>query len=119
MMTQSRLNYIGGKHGGQAYGAGTYFDQTGGRNTGYGQTTVTAVLNPKTARIVSSSDLAKKAAAFDRSHPKFAKATGGYSTAFYNNNMSIYALAMGYNVIKDATGSYHNVIDRKALVYRK
>lgn len=119
MMTQSRLNYIGGKHGGQAYGAGTYFDQTGGRNTGYGQTTVTAVLNPKTARIVSSSDLAKKAAAFDRSHPKFAKATGGYSTAFYNNNMSIYALVLGYNVIRSSHNNYHNVIDRKALVYRK
>ena len=119
MMTQSRLNYIGGKHGGQAYGAGTYFDQTGGRNTGYGQTTVTAVLNPKTARIVSSSDLAKKAAAFDRSHPKFAKATGGYSAAFYNNNMSIYALVLGYNVIRSSHNNYHNVIDRKALVYRK
>ena len=65
------------------------------------------------------SKLRTLAAAFDRSHPKFARATGGYSTCFRNNNMSIYALAMGYNVIKDATGSYHNVIDRKALVYKK
>lgn len=120
MMTQSRLNYIGGKHGGQAYGAGTYFDQNGGGNTGYGSgRTVNAVLNPKTARVVTDSNLRKLAVAFDRSHPKFAKATGGYSTSFRNNNMSIYALAMGYNVIKDDTGSYHNVIDRKALVYRK
>lgn len=120
MMTQSRLNYIGGKHGGQRFGAGTYFDQNGGGNTGYGNgKTVTAVLNPKTARIISSSDLAKKAAAFDKSHPKFAKATGGYSTSFYNNNMSIYALVLGYNVIKESYGSYHNVIDRKALVYSK
>lgn len=120
MMTQSRLNYIGGKVGGQAYGAGTYFDQNGGGATGYGNgKTVNAVLNPKTARVVTDSKLRTLAAAFDRSHPKFARATGGYSTSFRNNNMSIYALAMGYNVIKDATGSYHNVIDRKALVYKK
>ena len=26
----SEYNYIGGKHGGQAYGGGTYFDKTGG-----------------------------------------------------------------------------------------
>lgn len=120
MMMYSRLNYVGGKHGGQAYGAGTYFDMNGGRNTGYASgMTVNAVLNPKTAKIITDSALKKKAAAFDRSHPQFAKATGGYKTSFYNNNMSVYALAMGYNVIKDSTGSYHNVIDRSALVYQK
>ncbi|MDD3337794.1 MAG: hypothetical protein PHS82_02945 [Lachnospiraceae bacterium] len=120
MMMYSRLNYVGGKLGGQAYGAGTYFDMNGGRNTGYASgKTVTAVLNPATAKIITDRQLQQKATAFDKSHPQFAKATGGYSSSFYNNNMSVYALAMGYNVIKDATGSYHNVIDRKALVYRK
>ena len=39
--------------------------------------------------------------------------------SFFNNNMSVYALAMGYNVIKDSSSGYHNVIDRKALVYKK
>ena len=121
MMMYSRLNYVGGKHGGQAYGAGTYFDMNGGGNTGYaGGKTVNAVLNPKTAKIITKSALAKAAAAFDKSHPQFAKATGGYNSNFYNNNMSVYALAMGYNVIKeDGRGGYHNIIDRKALVYRK
>lgn len=119
MMMYSRLNYVGGKHGGQAYGAGTYFDMNGGRSTGYGGgKTVTAVLNPQTARVITDRALRTKAQAFDRSHPQFARATGGYSTSFRNNNMSIYATVLGYNVIKDATGSYHNVIDRKALVYR-
>lgn len=126
MMMYSRLNYIGGKHGGQGYGAGTYFDMNGGgSNTGYGghgAKTATAVLNPATARIITKSQLAIKAAAFDRTHPQFAKATGGYvhsSSRWHNNNMSVYAMVMGYNVIKEDNGTYHNIIDRKALVYRK
>lgn len=124
MLKYSRMNYIGGKHGGQRFGAGTYFDMNGGVSTGYGgyssnSTTVVGVLNPKTAKIVTSSRLAKEAAAFDRSHPQFAKATGGYDSSFYNNNMSIYATVLGYNVIKDSIGSYHNVIDRSALVLLK
>jgi hypothetical protein len=118
MLKYSRLNYVGGKHGGQAYGAGTYFDMNGGQNTGYGSgVTIRAVLNPKTARVITSSQLQIKAVAFDKSHPQFAKATGGFRSSFYNNNMSVYALAMGYNVIQH--GSYHNIIDRKALVILK
>lgn len=119
MMKYSRLNYIGGKVNGQAYGAGTYFDMNGGRRTGYGGTTATAVLNPATAKIITDRQLAIKARAFEQSHPQFARAVGSYDTSFKNNNMSIYALAMGYNVIKDATGGYHNVIDRSALVYKR
>lgn len=120
MMMYSRLNYIGGKLGGQAYGAGTYFDMNGGGNTGYASgKTVHAVLNPKTAKVITDSSLRQKAQAFDKAHPQFAKATGGYSTSFYNNNMSVYALVLGYNVIKESGGSYHNIIDRKALVYQK
>lgn len=120
MMMYSRLNYVGGKHGGQALGAGTYFDMNGGGATGYGSgKTINAVLNPKTARIITKTNLLQKARAFDRSHPQFARATGGVDSAFHNNNMSVYALAMGYNVIKNDIGGYHNVISRDALVYRK
>lgn len=116
MMMYSRLNYIGGKHGGQVYGAGTYFDMNGGRNTGYGNgATVNAVLNPKTAKVISQDALRTAAAKFDKTHPQFARATGG----FRSGNQSIYALVMGYNVIKSDYNNYHNVIDRKALVYRK
>lgn len=125
MMMYSKFNYIGGKHGGQAYGAGTYFAQTGGANTGYGGLTVNAVLDPSKARVISDAQLAQKARAFAQTHPKFAKAVGGYvssSSRFKGNNMSIWALAMGYNVIYDGTNNsstYYNVIDRSALVYRK
>ena len=125
MMMYSKFNYIGGKHGGQAYGAGTYFAQTGGANTGYGGLTVNAVLNPATARVISDTQLARQAAAFAKTHPKFARAVGGYVSSgskFRGNNMSIWALAMGYNVIYDGTNdssTYYNVIDRSALVYRK
>jgi len=125
MMMYSKFNYIGGKHGGQAYGAGTYFAQTGGANTGYGGLTVNAVLDPSKARVISDTQLAQKARAFAQTHPKFAKAVGGYVSSgskFKGNNMSIWALAMGYNVIYDGTNNsstYYNVIDRSALVYRK
>lgn len=114
VMRDSRLNYIGGKHGGQVYGAGTYFDHVNGGKTGYGQLTTVAALNPQTARPVSDSALPRLAANFARSHPQFAQAVGRYS----NSTMSIYALAMGYNVITES-GGYTNVIDRSALVYRK
>lgn len=122
MMMYSKFNYIGGKVGGQAYGAGTYFAKTGGAATGYGGFTTNAVLNPATAKVISSTALRTKAAAFAKTHPKFAKAVGGYTTQFKGNNMSIWALAMGYNVINDGTSgynAYYNVIDRTALVYRK
>lgn len=35
-----------------------------------------------------------------------------------SDNYSIYAMAMGYNVITSDVNGYHNIIDRKALVYR-
>lgn len=119
ILKYSRMNYIGGKHGGQAYGAGACFDMNGGGNTGYasGHTDI-AVLNPKTARVITDSRLAQLARQFDRTHPQFARATGGYSTNFSHNNMSIYATVLGYNVIKGG-GSYHTIIDRKAIVIRK
>lgn len=118
MMMYSRLNYIGGKVGGQALGAGTYFDHVYGKSTGYGGHTVTAVLNPKTAKSIDYTQLASKARAFDASHPNFARQTGGYNSSYKGggNNMAIYALAMGYNVITAGNG-YTNVIDRSALVY--
>lgn len=116
ILKYSALNYVGGKHGGNVYGSGTYFDQVGGQNTGYaGGATVLAVLNPKTAKVITKSALKQKIPSFAASHPKFARAVG----AVDYDNLSIYALAMGYNVIKADHCNYHNVIDRTALVYRK
>lgn len=118
MSMYSRLNYIGGKKGGQRLGAGAYFDHTNGRSTGYGGYTMNAVLNPKTAKSIDYQVLSRRAQAFDVSHPKFRRQTGGYNASFSGgkNNMAIYALAMGYNVITAPNG-YTNVIDRAALVY--
>lgn len=116
ILKYSALNYVGGKHGGRVYGSGTYFDQTGGRNTGYASgATAIAVLNPKTAKIITKNALRQRIPSFAASHPKFAQAVGSVSS----DNLSIYALAMGYNVIKADHCNYHNVIDRSALVYRK
>ena len=109
------LNYVGGKHGGQVYGAGTYFDRNGGKPTGYasGGQTMIGVLS-KNAKTISKSQLQSQTAQWARSHPQFAKAVGSFS----NSNASIYALAQGYNVITDGYGGYHNVIDRSALVLK-
>lgn len=125
MLKYSRLNYIGGKHGGTAYGEGTYLAQTGkiGSNTGYGGTTLNAVLNPATARIISESQLYRDVNSWARSHPATAKALGSINSG----NQSVYALAMGYNVVTSGSGyptvhttrsgDYIVVIDRKALVW--
>lgn len=121
ILKYSKLTYIGGKHGGQMLGAGAYFAMTGGSATGYGQNTAVAVLNPNTAKVISDSSLDSKASAFAAAHPKFARAVGRYT----NKTKSIYALAMGYNVIAERSGrrsnsgDYYNIIDRSALVYRK
>ena len=72
-----------------------------------------AVLNPKTARTITDSSLATRARAFMASHPKFAAQVGAYN----NRTQSIYALAMGYNVV--TWGIYTNVIDRSALVIKE
>ena len=116
----SELNYIGGKHGGQASGAGSYFDMNGGRNTSYGNTTMQAVYNPATARVIDYHVLQRQAASFARSHPKFARAVGGF-TAGRQGNASIYALAMGYNAISGGpvSSTYQNIIDRSAVVVLK
>lgn len=114
----SELNYIGGKFGGKASGAGTYFDMNGGGNTGYGHgATITGVLNPATARVIDYHKLVSQAAQFAKTHPKFARAVGSIRNGS-NSNVSIYALAMGYNVISGGPVSktYHNVIDRAAVV---
>lgn len=120
MLKYSRLNYIGGKIGGKAYGEGAYFAMNGGGGTSYGSTSMDAVLNPKTAKIISDYNLARQASTFAKTHPKFARAVGGFN----NGTQSIYALAMGYNVISENSskransGDYYCVIDRSALVIR-
>ena len=118
MLKYSSLNYIGGKQGGKAYGAGAYFEQNGGRSTGYGSgATMIGVINRNKAKIITRSSLLTKVQAFQQSHPKTAAAIGPVSS----RNYSIYALCMGYNVISSGkgTGTYFNVIDREALILRK
>ena len=115
MIKDSDLTYVGGKRGGQALGAGTYFDMNGGRNTGYSSGATCIGVLSKKASVISHSALRNQVSSFQQAHPKFTKAVGRYNT----DTMSIYALAMGYNVIT-ASGynGYHNVIDRAALVMR-
>ena len=121
MFKYSEMNYIGGKVGGQMSGAGTYFDMNGGGSTGYGRgATINAVLNPATARVIDYHALQRQASSFARSHPKFAAAVGTFRNGG-NSNASIYALAMGYNVISGGpvSSTYRNIIDRSAVVVLK
>lgn len=121
MIKDGSLNYIGGKHGGQVYGAGTYLSKNGGHPTGYASgrnnATMIATLS-KNAKPISYSQLQQQTKQFQQSHPKFASAVGNFS----HKTASVYALAQGFNVITDSSGKssdYHNVIDRSALVVRK
>ena len=126
MYQYSAYNYIGGKVGGQVYGAGTYFDMNGGGNTGYASGgTFNAVLNPGTARVIDHATLQTRMSSFDRSHPKFAQALRRAASALKsqpsksgrtsrNSVDSVYAMVLGYNVIRD--GTYYNVIGREATV---
>ena len=124
MFKTSDINYIGGKRGGQAYGAGTYFGMEG-RNgsTGYASgATMMAVLNPKTARVISRNKISSEWNKFIANKPKLAKE---YNSRGSVGGMSVQALLMGYNVITSAynnssnsRGDYYNVIDRSAVVVR-
>ena len=123
MFKTSDINYIGGKRGGQAYGAGTYFGMEG-RNgsTGYASgATMMAVLNPKTAKVISYSDVNRKWNTFVQNKPNLSK----QAVSLGSGNHSIKALMMGYNVITSdsngsshARGEYYNIIDRSAVVVR-
>ena len=125
MFKTSDINYIGGKRGGQAYGAGTYFGMEG-RNgsTGYASgATMMAVLNPKTARVISYSDINSKWNNFVRNKPNLSKQASNLGSG--SRDWSIKALMMGYNVITSdsngsshARGEYYNIIDRSAVVVR-
>lgn len=109
------LNYIGGKVGGQLYGAGTYFDRNGGKPTGYNNNGATMIgVLSKNAKPISRQQLRAQTANWVQKHPQFARSVGQFSSS----TMSIYALAQGYNVITDGMGSYHNVIDRSAIVLK-
>ena len=118
-MLYGKYNYIGGKRGGNAYGNGAYFSMNGGANTGYGNNTINAVLSPS-ARTISLRNLQSQVPKWQASHPLATRAIGRLT----NDNYSIYALCMGYNVITDgdsayyAHDDYHNVIDRGAIICR-
>ena len=124
MWTSDPYNYIGGKHGGQALGAGAYFDMNGGKGTGYarGGTKTVAILNPQTARVISMNQLNTKAAAWARTHPQadrqIRKMARSSQASFGNATASLYASVLGYNVIS-SPGGYHNVIDRGAVIVRQ
>ena len=123
MWTSDPYNYIGGKHGGQAIGAGAYFDMNGGRSSGYARngTSTYAILNPNTAKVISHTALMSKAKVWAQSHPQanaqLQKMARKSQASFGNAQMSLYATVMGYNVIRG--NSYHNVIDRSAVIVRQ
>ena len=123
MWVSDPYNYIGGKHGGQALGAGAYFDMNGGRSTGYasGGTTTKGILNPQTARIIDHNALRKQAQTWAQSHPKadaqLRRMANKSQASFGSASLSLYAAVLGYNVIKG--NSYYNIIDRSAFIVRQ
>ena len=124
MLRYSPYSYVGGKHGGMAYGAGNYFSMAAHGNTGYGGATTKVVLSP-TASIISDNRLYSGMSLFDAKMPltaseiKRAANRPGMKTS--GETMSLYALAQGFNVITDSTTNpdYHNIILRSAMVMNK
>lgn len=119
MLATDPYNYIGGKKGGQALGAGAYFETNGGKNTGYGsgQTAqMNAVLNPKTARPINmySQQWATGWNRWSATHPQSAHFINRLN---HGDKLSMQALVQGYNVITDGTGhgTYNNIIIRNAM----
>ena len=124
MWTSDPYNYIGGKLGGQALGAGAYFDMNGGKGTGYasGGTKTAAILNPQTAKVVTTRTLMQQAQKWAQSHPRanaqLQRMARKSQASFGNSQYSLYAAVLGYNVITSG-GSYYNVIDRSAVIVRQ
>lgn len=123
MLRYNPYSYVGGKHGGMVYGAGSYFSMASTGSTGYGSVTTKAVLSPS-ASIISKSQLTNRQTAFDSKMPLTAREIRnavnrpGVKTG---ETYSLYALAQGFNVITDSTSNpdYHNVILRSAMVMNK
>lgn len=115
MWATDPYNYIGGKHGGQAYGAGAYFDMNGGRNTGYGggnASKIKAALDPSKARVITDHQLSTKYSKWAKTHQQSAQVINRMN---HGDQLSMMALVTGYNVIKSSYSGYHNVIDREAV----
>ena len=130
MFKTSDINYIAGKHGGQVWGAGSYFGMGdfnhvtgyGSGADGVGHKTMVAVFDKSKAKAIYGLDIRNQWAKFSVTHPKTAKAVSNLS----GSTSSIKALLMGYNVItsnsrgslKGGYDEYYNIIDRSALVVR-
>lgn len=114
MWATDPFNYIGGKHGGQVYGAGAYFDMNGGHNTGYGggnASKIKAALDPSKARVITRQNLQQKFNTWAKTHPQSAQRINRLN---HGDMLTMQALVLGYNVISSGHG-YHNVIDRSAV----
>ena len=110
-------NYISGRFGGSDMGAGQYFAKTGGENSGYGNHSVNALLNPEKVKAVNFYALLNKFNSLSPEekkpyiNPKYADLFGD---GMASPDVSVYALSLGYNVI--TYGDYYNIIDRSAVI---
>lgn len=123
MYLYDEYNYIGGKHGGNAIGDGSYFGRAGSVWGSYTGADITAVLNPAKAKVISYSNLQSKISAYQKSHPgaankiesmagNTARNSGSYGQT--ESKLAMYAIMMGYNVIQDSSRDV--IIGREALV---
>lgn len=121
-------SYVGGKYGGMAFGAGTYFDMDATGNTGYGGKTIKAILSPQ-ASVITKSDLMNRESLFASKMPLTYREINNSASRFYSSQsfsgsrgerISLLSLGMGYNVIASRIGGgYHNVITRNAMIMNK
>lgn len=111
------LNYIGGRFGGNKYGNGTYFAQTGGTEfSKFGNNSINAVLKPN-AKIL---DASKKWDIYNSLSETLQKAIGYWDGGF-GEPLSMMATILGYDAIRIPNGGgrgkdYLCVINRSALI---
>ncbi len=123
--------FVTNGNGGRVYGGGMYMadDINDSRYYGWGESnTICAVLNPKTAKIITMDKLQKKEGPnWLKQNPKTAKELGfvknrhgGFDTrpGIGQNSNDLYtalAVAMGYNVVHNPSAGYYTILDRKIL----
>lgn len=127
LLRYGQYSYIGGKYGGQALGAGSYFSMRATGRSIYGSATMKAVLSPN-ANIIDENALRTQTNMFNSKMPLTSSEIRRAANRFYSpkswtgssgEQSSLYALALGYNVVRASDHDYHNIILRNAIVMNK
>ena len=105
-------------NGGSVYGRGVYFADNYGGSVGYGNTTgnvkKTAVIRGKLNNNAKVIDYSKASSGVSKEISSKSKLGKTLKKCDHDSQVSIYAMAKGYNVITNGR-SYYNILNRNAV----